>query len=240
MDLSNLSIKNQADLKQILKFLDDQGFGYIGEWDLHQKKVDHIINKNNTFHITVDPKLKSTMKDLVDYDEIDKEVKNYFSKFNVDDKIFEFIKMFSLVEDDECATPWNNPEVKDIVTWVNFKKKYNLKDEFGSHNMVRFYNLDKNYLKINFGQYKSYGFKQFYKLIFGEECKEFDTDKKTGIWQNIGKIEIKFFLKGGANIKGDLTKIREYYYRDMTNKIYGHTIIKYNGKVDIIKSKNID
>lgn len=228
-------IKTHSDLKKLIKFLDNQGFGYLSEWELHQKKINHIISKNNTLGVKYDDKIKNDLYKLEDYDEIDKEAKKFFSKFNVDDKIFEYIQKFRVVADDSCSTPWKTPSDNDIIAWSDFKKKYNLKDEFGMSKTINIYNLDKNYLKIYFPQYSSYDFKQFYKLILGEECADFDERKTAGVWQNLGKIEIKFFKKGGANIKGDLTKFKEFYLKELTNKIYYHMVIKYNGKVQIFK-----
>lgn len=230
------AIKTHSDLKKLLKYLEEQGFGYFSEWEYHQKKVDFIISKNNTLHIAYEENLKEKLYKLEDYNNIDDEAKKFFSKFNVDDKILELIKTFRLNEDDSCSTPWGSPSnAKEIIYWNNFKKKYNLKDEFGVHNTIRYYNLDKNFLKIYFPQYSTYEFKSLYKYIFGEDCNEF-TDKKSGIWIDLGKIEIKFFMKGGANIKGDLKKMKEYFYMELTNKIYYHTLIKYNGKQEIFKS----
>lgn len=229
------AIKTQSDLKKILKFLDEQGFGFISEWELHQKKINSIISKNNTLGVNYDEKLKSTLYKLDDYDEVNKEAKKFFSNFSVDDKIFEYIRLFRVSPDDSCSTPWKRPSDSDIIAWTNFKKKYNLKDEFGKSKTINIYNLDKKYLKINFPQYKDYEFKAFYKHIFGEECNNFNDSKMPGVWQNLGKLEIKFFLKSGAHIKGDLKKIKEYYYKELLNKVYYHMVIKHNGKVEIVK-----
>ena len=51
MSINLDKITTKAELKQVLKFLEEQGFGYIGEWDLHQKKINDIISKNNTLNI---------------------------------------------------------------------------------------------------------------------------------------------------------------------------------------------
>lgn len=228
-------IKTHSDLKKLLKFLDEQGFGYHSEWEFHQKKINHIISKNNTLGVKYDEKIKDKLYKLEDYDEIDKEAKKYFSNFSVDDKIFEYIKTFRIIADDSCSTPWKSPSDSDIIAWVDFKKKYNLKDEFGVSKTVNIYNLDKNFLKINFPQYKTYEFEALYNYIFNEKCADFSDTKMTGVWQNLGKIEIKFFKKAGANIKGDLTKLKEYYFKELTEKVYYHMVIKYNGKVQVFK-----
>lgn len=232
-------IKTHSDLKKLIKYLDEQGFGYLSDWELHQKKINHIFSEHNKLGITYDKSVLEKLYKLEDYEEVEKEAKNYFSKFNVDDKIKEYIRIFSIIEDDSCQTPWIEPSMKDVITWVAFKKKYNLKDEFGKSKNIYYYNLDKNYLKIRFPQYSSYDFKKLYEKIFDEQCAELN-EKRVGIYQNIGKLEIKFFAKGGANIKGDLKKLKEYYAKELTNKIYSHTIVKYNGKVTIYKSEKED
>jgi hypothetical protein len=239
MDLSNLKIKSQSDLKQLLKFLEGQGFGYFSDWELHQKKVQNLINKNNTLHITYEKDLPSKFTKLEDYDTIDEEIKKYFSKFNVSDKIQEFTKTFYLQDDDSCQTPYASPDAKSVIAWVEFKDRYNLKDEFGAGKQLDYYNLDKNFLKIYFPQYKGWEFKSFYKTIFNEDCKEFE-EKEIGKWQNLGKIEIKFFAKGTAAIKGDLKKIKESYYNYIVKNRYRNLIIKYNSKIEIIKAPERD
>jgi hypothetical protein len=239
MDLSNLKIKSQSDLKQLLKFLDEQGFGYFSDWQLHQKKIENLISKNNTLNITYEKDLSSKFSKLDDYDNIDQEIKKYFSKFNVSDKIDEFTKTFSLQGDDGCQTPYASPDSKSVIAWIEFRDKYNLKDEFGVGNQLEYYNLDKNYLKIRFPDYKGWEFKSFYKTIFNEDCKEFE-EKEIGKWQNLGKIEIKFFAKGTAAIKGDLKKIKESYYNSIVKNKYRHIVIKYNSKFEIIKAPERD
>ena len=83
-----------------------------------------------------------------------------------------------------------------------------------------------------------YEFKNFYKLVFDEECVDFDQ-RKTGFWIKLGKIEIKLFQNGYANIKGDLKKLKEYYYQYIKSNHHNNTnIIKYNssdGQLEIIK-----
>ena len=237
---SSLKIKSRDDLKKIIKFLDDNGFGYLSEHELHEKKIAHIISNANTFNIKYDDKLKSNLYKLTNYADIEKEAKQFFTKFNVTDKIKEYIKIFSIQSDASCSTPWTRPDTKDVIAWVEFKKKYNLKDEFNPSTRIYYYNLDKNYIKVSFGSYKTYEFKHLYKLIFNEDCVDF-SDKKYGGWINLGKIEIKFFQNGYANLKGDLKKLKEYYYQYIKTKIYNDShIIKYNDKEEILKGKRND
>ena len=237
MGLNLDKIKNEEDLKKVLKFLEDQGFGYQSAyWELHNKKIDNIVSKANTLNIKYDSSLKERLYKLKDYDEVSEEAKNFFTKFTPDDKINEFINEFYLSTDETVRTPYSRPDAKDIIAWTDFRNKFNLQNDFGVDNHIEYYNLDKNYLKINFGSYKEWEFKRLYKLIFNEECVEFEA-KKVGLWVDLGKIEIKFFLNGKASIKGDLKKIKEYYYKYLKNR-NGNTIITYNKKIDITKHKD--
>ena len=236
MRLNLDKIKTEDELKQVLKFLEDQGFGYQTAWELHNKKIDNIVSKANTLNVKYDSNLKERLYKLKDYDEIEEEAKNFFTKFTPDDKINEFLNDFYLSTDETVRTPYSRPDAKDIIAWTDFRNKFNLQNDFGVGNHIEYYNLDKNYLKINYGNYKDWEFKRLYKLIFGEECPEFES-KKVGVWVNLGKIEIKFFLNGKANIKGDLKKIKEYYYKYLKNR-NGNTIITYNKKIDITKHKD--
>ena len=134
-------------------------------------------------------------------------------------------------------TPWNSPSRSDIIDWVKFKKKFNLKDEFGASENVYIYDLDRKSLKIYFGDnYNKYDFVKFYKIIFNEEVEN-PLENKVGVWQNLGKIEVKHFQNGNTEIRGDISKFKEYYYKDIKSKVYNHTIIRYNKKTEIIKPK---
>jgi hypothetical protein len=231
------NIKTREELKNVLKFLEEQGFGYISEYELHSHKINNIISKQNKLSVSYSKDtLDKRINNLNNYDEIEKEVSDFFSKFNVDDKIDEYINTFYLKSDEECTTPPTSPSAKEIISWVQFRDKFKIKGEYGKYSNFNYYNLDKNYLKIYFGQYKKSVFKNFYNLIFNEECKEFD-DKKIGIYQDLGKIEIKFFAKGGANIKGNLEIFKKYYHTNLKSKIYVNIIIKYNNKTEFIKKK---
>lgn len=234
-------IKSKEDLTKLLNYLDEQGFGYFSDYEYHRKKVDKIINNSNKMSINYDNKFKENLYNLNNYNDIKKEAEAYFSKFSPDDKIMELLNDFYLISDTSIRIPYYRPDTKDVIEWVDFRKKYNLKDEFTPGGYISYYNLDKNYLKIQFGQYKDWYFKQLYEYIFNEKCPDWDT-KKAGEWLNIGKIEIKFFLKGGAQIKGDIDKFKEYYNKYLFKKHYKtHTdIIKYNNKVTMLKAVERD
>lgn len=235
MSLNLESIKTKQDLKKVLNFLEEQGFGYQSDWELHNKKIVQIISKNNKLGVKYDDKFKNDLEKFDDYEAADQEAKKHFSKFGVDDKVLEFLKEFYLESDDSKRTPYSRPDRKDIIEWNEFMKKYNITDKdtekIGTGKFVTFYNLDKNFLKIRFGNYKGWEFKRLYQLIFNQDSNEFD-EKKVGNWQNLGKIEIKFFQKGTASIKGDLTKLKEYYY-NYIKKERSNTLIKYNKKMEL-------
>ena len=190
--------------------------------------------------------MSKELKDLTDYDTIKKTAEKFFSKFNPDDKIFELINRILIQADDSVITPSDNyPNSNEIISWVEFKNKYNLKDEFGISKSVEYYNFDKKFIKISFYDYFS-EFIELYNLIFGEEIKNFADSKYTkdaykyGQWQNVGKIEIKIYQNNTADLRGDLTKIKEYYYKYLIKKMYNSLIIKYNGKIQIIKANTED
>lgn len=231
----NFNIKSRKDLERVLKLLSDQGFGYTSDYEHHNKKIDSIISKANKLGIeTKNLKIRDTLSKLNNYEDMEKEADAFFSKYNPVDKINEYLNEFDLSSDASCRTPWRNSSYsKEIIEWVEFRRKLNLKDEYGYGQNITYYNFDKNFLKIRFGEYKSYDFKRLYKLVFNEECKEFGN--KTSEWYDLGKIEIKFFQNGYANIKGDIKTLKEYYYNHTKKKIYNTTIIKYNNKTEIIK-----
>lgn len=233
--LSGQTINSEAELKYILNFLDKQGFGYFSSWEHHQRKIEDIISNANTLQVKYDDDFKRKLMNVNDYIAAKKQADEFFSKFNPDDKINELLNKFSIISDDTSSPPsYNYANNNDVIKWVNFRLKWNLKDEFSPGDRVYYYNLDKNYLKINYGE--NYEFKELYRLIYGEEIKDVSLNK-IGDWIDIGKIEIKFFANGNANIKGDIQKFRDYYYKDIISKKYHHNVIARNGKVEIYKSK---
>jgi hypothetical protein len=233
--LSGQTINSEAELKYILNFLDSQGFGYFSSWEHHQRKIEDIISNANTLNINYDDKLKSDLIKNTNYIEAKKQADIYFSKFKPDDKIYELLNTFSIISDDSSKPPsYNYCDNNDIIKWVNFRLKCNVKDEFNPDRRVEYYNLDKNYLKINYSD--NYEFKKLYALIYSEEIKDVSLNK-IGEWIDIGKIEIKFFANGNANIKGDIQKFKEYYYNYIKKQKYSHLVIDYNKKREIYKSK---
>jgi len=231
-------IKTKKELDEILQMLNDQGFGYFSDYEPHKTKIDHIINKANKLNIKHDSKLKDKLIKMSDYDEIEKETNEFFSKFQPDDKIFELLNKFFISSDGIGRVPYGRPSGNDIVAWVNFKNKYGLKDEYTGN--LEVYNFDKSYIKVNYPEYSEWDFEKLYELVFGEKCGKYEERKAYGTWQNIGKIEIKLFQNGYCNIKGDIAKLKEYYYKYLKKKLYHTTIFIINKKKEIIKKKNND
>jgi hypothetical protein len=232
-------IKTYQELEELTKELDNQGFGYISAWDLHHKKINDIISKSNKLNVDVKHNFKEEIQKLKDYNEANRMAEEHFSKFNPIDKIFELMNVFYLSTTSSGRVPSSRPDKNEIITWVSFKQKYGLKDEYNTWTQFDVYDLSKNMLKIHYGDNNNYQFKTFYKLIFNEECSEFANgrwDNKYGEWQDLGEIEIKFFQNGYANIKGNLKKIKELYYKYLTKRNY-NMIIFFNGKKEIIKAK---
>lgn len=231
--LSGVKIKNRNDLEVLTKFLEEQGFGYIGYWDMHKKKLQNIASKANTFG--VDKKIDLSGDD---YEEEERKAKEFYSKFSSDDKIKEFISMFHISSDDEGKSPSLHNDNKELIEWYEFKTKFGLKDIYKSWDRITFYNLDKKFIKIRFGS-REYDFKRFYKLVFNEECKNFDAptewnDKGSGLWQDLGRIEIKIYKNFYCDIRGEgLSKLKEIYFKDLNDQ--NSNIIMYNGKMIFTK-----
>lgn len=238
MEPLNFKIKSEKDLQQVLDYLKDQGFYIHNSWDLHRHKVDKIYNDANTLGIDYPSSIKDYYNEK-NYEELEKKAKEYFSKFGVDDKINEFINKFYIQEDERIHSPsFTYPDKKEIINWIKFKNKYNIKDsDFRYSSYIHVYNLDKPYLKITFSERNGWEFKRFYKLLFNEECNEF-SDSNYGDWQNLSKIEIKIFKNGSANIKGDLDKIKEYYYKYLITKKYNNMVLIYKKDKRLFISNN--
>ena len=178
---------------RILKRIEDQGFGYISHWDLHNKKIRNAISDANKLSVKYDENvLQSTLRKYTDYDTMTIEAEKFFSKFSPIDKIKELIQKFSLQSDQTVHTPSRYPSSADVLNWVEFKQKHNLKDIFGSLNQVSYYDLDKNILKIHFYSDNKYEFENFYELIFNEKCSDI-KEAKIGEWHDLGKISIRRF-----------------------------------------------
>jgi len=230
-------IKTEKDLEKIIQYLRNQGFSpRDSEYELHNRKIENIFNSANKLAIKHDSKELEKLKRIKNYDEAEKIANNYFSTFNVDDKIYEYLNTFYIEPDASIQTPSQvYPETNSIIEWFEFKSKYNLKDVFDGSRRVEYINLDKAFIKFNFSKQRIRDFQELYTLIFNEKTNNFNFDAAG--WQDLGKIEIKTFAKGTAQIKGDLDKIKEYYYNYILSHKYNATIIVYKGKREIFKSK---
>lgn len=232
-------IKSYDELKELFDLIQDQGFSYLDAYKAHNSKVSHIINKNNTLNIKVDDNFQRELYDLNSYEEIDKKAKEYFSKFSSVDKINELLNSFNLKSDGNGRAPSNWSEPGEIIKWIKFRKKYNLKDEYKPWAHVFYYNLDKNILKIKFPEHGNYDFRALYQLVFNEKCDDILNayNRSYGRWYNIGKISIKFYQNGNADIKGNLDKFKEYYYKYLKS-LKRDIVIKYKGKIEKFLEKD--
>jgi len=240
-------INSEKDLDTIFSALYDQGFGYVQNQDrFHKNKIEKLIQKYNTLRVDVPQSFYSDSYKIKNYSEADNVISSHFSKIKPDDKIFELIKsIFSLKFDDRAKLPQlENDNIIEVIEWFKFKERYNLNDKdfksyihTRSYTNVDVYNFDKKFIKISFGK-DSGQFETFYNLIFNEKCKE--VENKVGAWQDLGKIEIKQFLNGTANIRGDIDKIKEYYYNELiTHTFYNNLyIIYYNKNIKIVTPKD--
>lgn len=233
-------IKTYKELEQIVDDIQKQGFGYINTYDLHNSKISNIKSNANILNVKFSDHdynndiNTSTTGD--DYDTIIKKSKKFFSKFKPDDKIFEIISKISIVPDKVVKTPYEQSKRKDVIEWIKFIKKYNIEDDeekFGRDNRVNYYDLDKSMIKIHYYDNKSDEIKSLYKLIYGKEVEINEWKYPYGEWINLGEIEIKIFQNDRANIKGNISKLKEYYYKYLTKPAthrYAADIIKYNKK----------
>ncbi len=242
MSLTLDSIKTREELNKILKFLDEQGFGYISDYDLHRKKIESIINNSNKFSINVENNFRENLLKLSNYEIAKDQSQKHFSSFGADHKIMELLSDFYIISDFFIRTPYQRASEKDIIDWYEFKKKFNVTfeetEDLGSGNNVTVHNLDKNYIKINWSDHSRWKFENLYELIFNETPNKF-VEKNYGEWQDLGKIEIKIFQKGTASIKGDLTKIKQYYYNSLIKKLYYNNIIIFNKKREFYLKKDL-
>jgi hypothetical protein len=143
----------------------------------------------------------------------------------------EYINTFSITPTSVGKTPdTSNNKDNVIIDWWKFKKRYNLKDEFEPNSTVKFYNLDKKTIKINFG--KNYNFEQFYKLLYNENCPDLDKIYFLGDWADLGKIKMKKYQNGNVELDGDLVLYKEYFYKYLVNaRWHKNIIILYNNKI---------
>jgi len=238
------TIRTRAQLDMIIKGLSDQDFGYyVGDWKAHDHKINRIISDGNILRIKEDKykaELYNLIKGMTNYNEIEKTVKKYFTKFKSDDKINELINTFYLKIESVTSKPSDYASKQDIINWVKFKRKYGIKGEPNFNYNVSVYNLDKIFIKVNFlNSYRwenKSKFTQLYNFIYGEDPNEWSAES-SGAWQNLGKIEIKIFQNGSMNIKGDIKKLKPYLYNGITKY---NCIIFYNNKKEIFEKRNED
>ncbi len=166
-------------------------------------------------------------------------MKKYFSKYKPDDKIREVIKSFYIQKDAEAWFPSNRTNRKEIIEWMNLKKKVGFKEDpeyIQYHPRVRFYDFDKKIMKINFSDSYTNSFNYLYELIYGEKPNHDVRNIAYGKWFDLGKIEVKKFNNGSMNIKGDLKLMKKYQY-DYVQQFGQNDIYRINKKLIIRNEK---
>lgn len=236
------NIKNSDELEIVLKSLNNQGFGYFDDYKAHNYKIERMISYANKLQVDSSKYTQYTrdLFKLKDYNEIDKKLQSIFSNFSEIDKIKEFLDTFNIVPNTEFKIPSkNSDEYKKIIDWFNFKTKFNLKDaNFIPDKTLYYYNLDKNTIKIRFktDYSTSYNFQKFYEILFN---KKLDPSKKwdnilidnIGIWIDMDEIQLKIYQNGTAEISGNISQLKKYYYDELSkNTYYNYNIIIYNNK----------
>lgn len=250
-------IKNKKDLEELSNALSDQGFGYMSDSEMHNKKVEHIINQANKLGISEYQKeeLERKLNALDDYDEMKRVSEEHFSKYKPENKIAEYIKSYHIQATDNGKTPeQKSPSDSSIRNWIAFRDEYLLGNTIRKPDMtIEVYNLDKNIYKIRFAEldmsHSTNDFERLYKLVYGKDCpdirEKIRTEKwnefKYGEWINLGEIEIKFFKNGYADIKGNLEKIKPYFIEYIKDHSYWYcSVIISNKQKTIIKASKKD
>jgi hypothetical protein len=233
-------IKNKQELKELVDSLEQQKFTpYYEHYEkrvridadyMHTAKVKDMIIKGNIHGIEKygEYELNKILEKETDYAVIQKKIKEFFSKFNPENKIKELVGSFTFLSVDIGNPPSNwSPSKKDIIEWYQFKKKWNLKDDKIQREKVIIYNFDDKKIRIN-----SYGhvdsFLKLYEYVYGKKPLDIRWNSY-GIPQNIGDIEIKIFQNDNIEIRGDIDKLKKLFY----NKIEDsgeQMVIFYNGK----------
>ena len=223
-------IKSRKDLETIINDLENQGFGYIQTYKLHQNKINNIKSKANVLNVE-EKDVDSVINNDETYNTIEKKVKKYFNKFKPEDKIKEYFRKFYVIPDIDIRTPDNfNPSRSEIINWIKFKRKIGIDKEFGGFKYISYYNLDKNFIKLrDYDNSYMYEFSRLYKLLYGTEPKDVEKPQ-TGIWYDLGEIEVKYFKNDTMNIKGNIKIIKDFFYKNIRQT---NIIVKYNKKLKI-------
>lgn len=239
MEISKIqSLKDLDDLSDNIR---KQGFGHIDTYKLHTNKIQSIKTKANKLNIDDRKNIDNLFNNKDLYDDIENKLNDYYSKFNNDDKIKELLNSFYIMSDSTGITPSRNSTKNEIIEWYDFKTKHNIDLEtelnFGTSTYVSYYDLDKSYLKLNYNK-KYYEFNDLYFLLYDKTpIEELKYSENSSVWKNLGEIEIKLFLNNSMNVKGNITKLKNYFYNDLINTKNMSKIIKYNKKIDIITEK---
>ncbi|MCK9415227.1 hypothetical protein M0Q97_01050 [Candidatus Dojkabacteria bacterium] len=236
------NIKNSNELEIVLNSLNDQGFGHFNDDKAHEYKIERMIRNANKLQLDSSKYTQYTKKlyDLNDYAEIENKLQSIFSNFSEMDKIKEYLDIFSIVGNTQLKIPnKNDDDYKRIIDWFNFKTKFNLKDaNFLPDKNLYYYNLDKKTIKISYkpDYIQPYKFQNFYELIFNKKLsknKNYDEILRNniGIWLDLDEIQFKIYQNGTAEIGGNISQLKKYYYEQISkDNYYNYNIITYNNK----------
>lgn len=238
-DINFRNIKNYEELEIVLNSLKNQNFGYFNDYNAHNHKIDHLINNANKLNLDESKYQQYTrnLYNLKDYAEIENKLQSIFSNFSEVDKIKEYLNTFRIIANVQFKIPEKNKDdYKRIIDWFNFKTKFNLKDvDFLPDINLYYYNLDKKTIKISFNH--PYKFKNFYELIFNKKLdssKNWDYILKNNfsIWIDMDEIQLKIYQNGTAEIGGNISQLKKYYYDEYISKnnYYNYNIVTYNNK----------
>jgi len=231
-DIDFRHIKNENELKIILNSLRDQGFGSFDDYKAHNYKIDRMINYANKFNIEQSKYRQYTenLYNLKDYTEIENKLQSIFSNYSEIDKIKEYLDIFYVSPTIKLKLPDVNTyqQEDNIIQWVKFKTKLNLKDiNFIPGKTINFYDLDKKTIKIRYKE--NYEFQRLYELLFNKKCKDYKDDY--GTWIDLDEIQIKLYQNGLAELSGNISQLKKYYYVELSkNTYYNYNIIIYNNK----------
>jgi hypothetical protein len=229
-------IKTTDELNKIIDELSEQGFSGINRYELELRKKEDIIRKANTHNISKysNDELKNDFNRTKSFEEMENIAKEYFSKFSSKNKLNEYLDMFDIIENDQGQKPskydYEKGTDRSIKKWEDFKNKWGIPD-IGDYNArVYIYDLNKNYIKVRFPNLSSWDFKQLYNMVFNEEAVLFN-ERETGNYQNIGKLELKFYSNGNVDIKGSgLNTLKKLYKNYIPTKHYINSVILYGSE----------
>jgi len=181
------------------------------------KKVMKKLSKEIAEHLG-----KKEIEDTVlkDFDEIEEEVKNYFSKFDDKDKLKEVTKKLRLKHDnthdkEKIREYYTDEQIKEQdIYWINLYK---------FTNSIKIYYGDK----YNFYKVKE-PLSQLFRIVLGVDIAEdlnkadniFNGDFFNGVEAEAKGFTFKALKNGYIEIKGDKDKLKKLYNAFKDNEQY--------------------